>query len=582
MFRAYFEALAGSRRLAAVSIVLLVMSGLAEALGIASLLPLLSSNLSSSAGGQSEWFGLRGDSLALACVGALVGFGLAAAVLRFFADKWAYVVQASVERELRSKVTNALLKMKWSDYLQVSLGDGIKASIIDSTQVAVGTFAFLQAIGMSSIALVLGSVALVVNPIMTGAVLVFGAVMALAYRQAGNRSRVLSREIAVRAGDITESATDLLSNAKFYRSTGLQSRALDRINKQFSDYANRYARVQRFLPATRLGAESAGLLFIAVVLVVTITALDDSIAGALVFLALFYRLAPRLQAAQQTLLTARTLQSWWDAWKRQYDVCIEAVEEVSGTVVITEPSRIELDNVSFTYPGRSTPVLAELSCTLEPGQRLAVVGESGAGKTTMLDLVTGLVSPSRGAVRLNDVDLRDVDRAMWRERIGLVMQDSPAFHASVLENIAFTDPEPDEQRAWWAAEMAHLSEVVRGLPEGIHSQLGQKGATLSGGQRQRLALARALYRRPWLLILDEATSALDSESERVIQEALVSLRGDCAMLIVAHRLKTVQMADHIVVLSRGRVIEEGSWQDLASGNGMFRKMLAAQLADTPA
>jgi ATP-binding cassette, subfamily C, bacterial len=582
MLRSYFEALSGSRRRAAACLVLSIISGLAEAIGIAALLPLLSSNLSASAGGQSDWFGLSGDSLAFACVGVLVGLGLLAAVLRYFADSRLFAVQASVERSLRSKMTTALLQRRWSDYLQVTLGEGIKAAVLDGTQVGFGAYAVVQALGLGAIALTLGVVAFAVNPIMTVAVLGFGAGMGLVYHRVGGRSRDLSSEISAKAALITESTTDLLANAKFYRSTGLQNRALSRIHDQFSDWARRFAQVQSFLPATKLGGDSAGLVFIAVVLLVTIIALGSSLADALVFLALFYRLAPRLQTAQQLWLTARTQESWWVAWKTQYGACIDTAEAPPGTTEIVEPPKIEFDRVSLTYPGRPKPALDDLSCTIEFGQRLAVVGESGAGKTTMLDLVTGLLAPSSGAIRLNGVDLIELDKNSWRRRIGLVMQDSPILHGTVLENIAFSDAEPDEEQAWLAADMANLLDVIRALPDGIHTQVGQKGGTLSGGQRQRLALARALYGRPWLLVLDEATSSLDSESERIIQEALGSLHGKCSMLIVAHRLKTVQIADHILVLSHGRVVDEGSWDELSTRDGLFRKMLGAQLTDSRA
>jgi ATP-binding cassette subfamily B protein len=194
----------------------------------------------------------------------------------------------------------------------------------------------------------------------------------------------------------------------------------------------------------------------------------------------------------------------------------------------------------------------------------------------LLDLVTGLLQPTAGAVRLNGVDLADVDLRDWRSHIGFVMQDAPVFHTTVLENIAWGDPAPDETRAARAVEMANLADVIAGLPDGLHTEVGQKGGRFSGGQRQRLALARALYREPWLLILDEATSALDAESEQVIQAALASLRGSCSMLIVAHRLKTVQIADRILVLNTGEVVQQGTWSELLAADGPFRRQAVAQ------
>lgn len=579
MFRTYVEALIGFRRFAAWSVLLLVTSGLAEALGIAALLPLLSSNLTRKAGGHSEWFGLSGNALTLASVGALVGLGLFAAWLRYLGDNRSYVLSAAVEQSLRSRMAAALLGMRWTDYLPLTLGEGIKSVLIEANQVGVGTLALVQALGNATIAAVFVAIALVVSPVMTAAVLVFGLVTALLYRRAGQRAQELSRGLSAQSGELAESTTDLLSNAKFYRSTGLSNRALARVDAQFANWARYYVRTQRYLPATRLGFDSAGLLFIGGVLVVSLVTLGNSLAAALVFLALFYRLAPRLQTAQQAVLQARTQAAWWHTWKRQYDAALAATDPMTGTVRFDNPPVIQLDGVRVTYPQRTVPALSSVSCTIAPGGCVGVVGESGGGKTTLLDVVTGLLRPTSGAIRLDGHDLAEVDLQTWRGHIGLVMQESPVFHATVLENIAWSDEQPDLDRATRAADMANLTDVIEALPEGLYSQVGQKGGRLSGGQRQRLALARALYREPWLLILDEATSALDSESEQVIQAALASLRGSCSMLVVAHRLKTVQIADHIVVLSAGRVVDEGSWDELSAREGVFRRMLAAQATE---
>jgi ABC-type multidrug transport system fused ATPase/permease subunit len=206
-----------------------------------------------------------------------------------------------------------------------------------------------------------------------------------------------------------------------------------------------------------------------------------------------------------------------------------------------------------------------------------LVGESGGGKSTALDIVTGLLRPNAGRVRLDDVDLFDVDLESWRRRVGFVMQDAPLFFGTILENIAWGDTDPDRGRVQEAAELAHLGAVVEALPDGLDTPVGPRGGRLSGGQRQRVALARALYQQPWLLVLDEATSALDSDSEREIREALHSLKGSLSMLIVAHRLRSVELAEHILVLANGEVIEEGDWASLSQrSGGVFQRMLLAQ------
>jgi ABC-type multidrug transport system fused ATPase/permease subunit len=249
--------------------------------------------------------------------------------------------------------------------------------------------------------------------------------------------------------------------------------------------------------------------------------------------------------------------------------------------VLDRIPEVAVARVTYAFPGHQRPVLAEVSWKLSPGACLAIVGESGSGKTTMLDLVTGLLPPTSGVVRLDGMNLEEIDLAAWQQRIGFVMQDAPLFYASILENIAWTDPSPDRDRAMHCAELANIAAFVESLPEGVNTQVGHRGGRLSGGQRQRIALARALYRDPWLLILDEATSALDAASEQAIQTALQSLKGSCSILLVAHRLKTVEMADRIIVLSDSHIVEAGTWDELVSVGGEFRRMVISQRTAAP-
>lgn len=221
-------------------------------------------------------------------------------------------------------------------------------------------------------------------------------------------------------------------------------------------------------------------------------------------------------------------------------------------------------------------MITDISLTVRPGECVAIVGASGGGKSTLLDLTTGLLRPSSGFVSLDGRPLNELDREAWCQRIGLVMQESPLFHASVLTNIAWGDSVPNVGLAIDCARRAHAWDFIETLPEGLNTIIGERGARLSGGQRQRLGIARALYRQPALLILDEATSALDGEAETVVQSALEELKGRFAILMVAHRLKTVRMADRIVVMNAGRLVEEGAWNDLVLARGHFYEMLAHQ------
>jgi ABC-type multidrug transport system fused ATPase/permease subunit len=579
MLRLYGEALKGFRRRTVVAVVLFALSGLAESVGIAALLPFLQGSLEGTEAFQGRsWFGLEGRGLAIAALCVLIGLGIIAAVLRYLADTSTYHLQATVEESLRTRASTALFRMRWTDYLRFSLGDTTKSVVTEGSEVGRGVQGLVSGLGNLLMAVVFVVVAFVVSVPMTIAILVFGAGSMLVYRAAGHRAQRTGESLSEELAELTETATDLFGNAKFYRSTGQREGALARARATYRRYREHFYRVLRYEPITRVSFDLAGIVFVSAILAVSIVVAGGSAAEALVLVALFYRLGPKLQFAQQGFIRARAQAGWWTSWKERFDTATKAKDERGGGhVVIDRIPRVVADGVTFTFPGRAQPSLSDVSWTLAPGGCLAIVGESGSGKTTMLDVVTGLVRPTAGVMRLDGVDLEDVDLARWQERIGLVMQDAPLFFASILENIAWSDPPPDRERAMRCAALANISTFIESLPDGLDTQVGHRGGRVSGGQRQRIALARALYRDPWLLVLDEATSSLDAASEQSIQAALKDLKGMCSILLVAHRIKTVEMAEQIVVLADGRVKESGTWGELVGRHdGEFRRMVLAQ------
>jgi ABC-type multidrug transport system fused ATPase/permease subunit len=342
-------------------------------------------------------------------------------------------------------------------------------------------------------------------------------------------------------------------------------------------YTRAYFGSQIFSVAMRFGLEVTAILFIAAFLAITLIVYGHSTARALVFLAVFYRLAPQLLKVQDAFFQSTIYLPWFHTYSQRLQIASTAEERHEGTEQISTFSGLRFRDVGMVYPDRQAPVLDAVDLHIGPGECVAIVGRSGSGKSTMVDLVTGLLTPTRGQVEVNGIDLRRIDRDFWRERIGLVLQDSPLFHGTVLENIAWGERAVDRGRAEAAAKLAHAWEYISKLPSGLDSSIGEKGGVLSGGQRQRLALARALYRDPLLLILDEATSALDSHAEAAVQEALRGIKGSCAVLMIAHKIKSTEIADRIVVLEDGRIAEEGSWSELMqSPAGSFRRLLELQ------
>ena len=261
------------------------------------------------------------------------------------------------------------------------------------------------------------------------------------------------------------------------------------------------------------------------------------------------------------------------------------IEAPANPAQMPEPSRGELafEQVTFHYPTRrDTSALNDFSLSVKSRERLAVVGPSGAGKTTIFQLAERFYDPQQGRVLLDGIDLKNADPADVRQRIAMVPQDVVIFAASARDNLRYGNWDATEDELWDAARQANAEDFLRALPDGLDTFMGEGGARLSGGQRQRIAIARALLRNAPLLLLDEATSALDAESERLVQDALDHLMADRTTIVIAHRLATVRAADRIVVMDQGRIVEEGTHTTLTARGGLYARLARLQFEDRAA
>ncbi|MGA3401964.1 MAG: ABC transporter ATP-binding protein [Acetobacteraceae bacterium] len=254
----------------------------------------------------------------------------------------------------------------------------------------------------------------------------------------------------------------------------------------------------------------------------------------------------------------------------------ELPDRANAMPLVPGPGRVTFDHVRFAYPSRA-PVLREFDLTIEPGERVGLVGFSGAGKSTVLSLLQRFYDVESGRIMIDGQDIRDVTQDSLRQAMAIVPQDIALFHRSVLENIRYARPDATEADVLAAAEMAHCRDFIEALPDGFATMVGDRGTKLSGGQRQRLAIARALLKDAPILLLDEATSALDSDSERAIQAALDRLMHGRTVIAIAHRLSTLQRFDRIIVMDQGHIIDDGTPGELAVRPGPYRELLRKQM-----
>lgn len=261
---------------------------------------------------------------------------------------------------------------------------------------------------------------------------------------------------------------------------------------------------------------------------------------------------------------------------------LKAVPEISeGKQMITRLSgSIELDNVSFRYNENMPLVIDDLSLKIRPGQYVAIVGATGCGKSTLLRLMLGFESPQKGAVYVDGKDIAAVDLKSLRRNIGVVMQNGKLFTGDIFSNIIISAPWLTMDEAWHAAELSGIAEDIRRMPMGMHTMISEGSGGISGGQRQRLMIARAIAPKPSVLMFDEATSALDNLTQKTVSESLDSLK--CTRIVIAHRLSTIKQCDRILVLDKGKIIEDGTYDELIQGGGFFAELVARQRVDASA
>lgn len=581
MLKVYGHLLSACRGISFAAIFLAGVAAILEGVALATLIPILdvfSGSESSRLTAVFEFLNWHPEklNLLLICLAGFVFLAALASGTRTASEVLSLWVKTRVETSMRLGMTQALLNMSWSHFVKLRQGDISKAMVLEGMQVGTGAMFIVSAAGALLAALCYLIVSFVVATDLTMLALVFGVLSSFIYLVAARSVRKHADQLSQLVGVIGEKSAELFGNLKYFRATGREKELKEQSARLFDAYGSAYLKSQIFTPALRGGIELLAAFLIAAFLLYHLGYKQGPVAEILVFLAVFYRMVPRILNAQSFLFQARTYLTWHTTYSARLELALAHRLVDEGMLPCVFENELRFENISFSYPGESGTVLNQVSLNILKGECIALVGPSGGGKTTLADLLIGLLRPTLGRILVDGVDLNSVNARAWRQQIGLVTQEPLILHESIALNVAMDEESIDQERVKNALIRADAWDFVSRLPQGIDTIVAEKGARLSGGQRQRISIARALYRNPQLLLLDEATSALDSQAEAKIQTVIESMRGVTTLVMIAHRLKTVQIADKIVLIQGGSIAEVGSWDELMAAKGAFYQMVLAQ------
>ena len=479
---------------------------------------------------------------------------------------------------LRNRLYRAVSDAGWERLASYKRTDLINLFTAQCGQVSGGISGVIHMLASAVSALMQLAVALWMSVPLTLLVMAVGGCFLWFFRPLMKKSRAYGEElIAISRAFYSELITQLgsIKEARTYGVQDEHAALFEKVSAAFMDAQMRFTRL-RIRPQMFYSIGAAVL--IALVFLVSVVFLDMDTARLVVLVYVFARLWPLFsswQGRMQSILSAApSLDKLNEALA---DMARDNAREEKAVAPLPFEKEIELRNVGFTYQGAQEAVLHDVNFTLGRGEIVALVGRSGAGKTTLADLLLGLLKPTVGEMRVDGTPLDEKNLRAWRKLIGYVPQEPLLMNASVRENLARFHPGATEEEMVEALKRSLAWPFVSALPDGLDTLLGDQGVRLSGGERQRVVLARVLMGHPRFMILDEATSALDYESEAMIRDAIHALRGETTVVIIAHRLATIRAADKAVVLEGGTITESGPLQELLqSEDGYLGRMLLVE------
>ena len=502
-------------------------------------------------------------------------------LFRYMAIWFQSELRFSVVRDVRDELFEKSIHLPLSFHTQERKGDLISRMSSDVGEIENGVVALLEILFRDPISIFIHIVSLFyISPALTLASFCLLPISAFVISRVGKSLKRTAQQNQEQLGLLISSIDESLSGVRIIKSFNASGFIFNLFKKLNLRHQKLHTKTMRKKDVSSLLNETIGAgVMMCLVWFGGQEILDNTNNGLtgelfLTFIIIFSQLLRPIQSISNGMALMNKAKVSLDRVNEVLQTDEKITEKPNAKTILDFKSKISFENISFKYAEET--IISSFSLEVKKGKLIAIVGESGSGKSTLMDLLPRFYDVNEGSILIDEVDIRDYKIADLRGLIGIVSQESILFNISVLENIAFGDPNPDRNRVIEAAKIANAHGFISDMDEAYDSIVGERGNKLSGGQKQRLSIARAVYKNPKILILDEATSALDTESEMLVQEALEKLMQNRTSFVIAHRLSTVRNADEIIVLAKGKIIEQGNHEDLMKKRGAYQKFCTLQ------
>ncbi len=500
-------------------------------------------------------------------------------VFNYFAMVHITILRNGVLKDLRNVLFKKIIELPISFYSEKRKGDVMARMLGDVAEVQASFFSIFELVIREPLTILFTIITMFyISVNLTLFVFVFIPLTGFIISRIGKTLKSKSERAQQEAGYFISILEETLGGLKVVKSYNAE----DNFKSRFNNSVGRLQKLSNSIGnknnlASPL-SEFLGIITIAILLLYggQMVLIDKTLEGAafITYMALAYNI---LTPAKAISKASYSVKSGLAAADRVF-IILEQQNEITSKadaiIKTTFDKALRLENINFRYEKEN--VLKDFSLTVEKGKTVAIVGQSGSGKSTIANLLTRFYDVNEGRIKIDGIDIKDMDMHSLRSLIGLVTQDSILFNDTIRENILLGKPGSNDEEIVEALKIANAYEFVKDLPEGIYTNIGDSGNKLSGGQKQRLSIARAVLKNPPIMVLDEATSALDTESEKLVQVALENMMQNRTSIVIAHRLSTIQKADLIVVMQKGKIVEQGTHEELIAANGTYNKLVNMQ------